>query len=63
LDNASTNDVLVKSLKSQLVFQNSLICGGEFFHVHYCAYISNLIVQERLKVLGDALDQIRENIK
>jgi len=63
LDNASNNDVLVKTLKSQLVFQNSLICGGEFFHVRYCAHILNLIVQERLKVLGDALDQIRESIK
>ena len=54
LDNASANDVLQNTLKRQLIFQNGLICGGEFFHVRCCAHILNLIVQEGLKVLGDA---------
>jgi len=63
LDNAFANDVLQNTLKSQLLLQNGLICGGEFFHVRCCAHILNLIVQEGLKVLGDALDQIRNSIK
>jgi len=46
-----------------LVLNNSLICSGEFFHVRYSAYILNLIVQEGLKVLSDALKKIKGNIK
>jgi len=63
LDNASSNDVLVKTLKEKLVLQNSLLCDGEFFYVHCCAHILNLIVQEGLKVIGDSVDLIRESIK
>ena len=63
LDNASGNDVLVKNFKNQLVLNNSLVCSGEFFHVRCSAHILNLIVQEGLKVLGDALDQMRQSIK
>jgi len=44
LDNASANDVLQNTLKSQLLLQNGLICGGKFFHVRCCAHILNLIV-------------------
>ena len=63
LDNASSNDVLVKTLKEKLVLQNSLLCDGEFFHVCCCAHILNLIVQEGLKAIGDGVDLIRESIK
>ena len=63
LDNASTNDVLIKTLKSELLLQNFLVCDGEFFHVRCCAHILNLIVQEGLKAFGDSLDHIRESIK
>jgi len=63
LDNAYSNDLLVKTLKEKLVLQNSLLCDGEFFHVRCCAHILNLIVQEGLKVIGDGVDLIRESIK
>jgi len=63
LDNASNNDVIQNTLKSQLLLQNGLIYGGELFRVRCCAHILNLIVQEGLKVFGDALDQVRNNIK
>jgi len=63
LDNISSNDVLVKTLKHQLVLNNSLICSRGFFHVCCSGHFLNLIVQEGLKVLGDALNQIRESIK
>jgi len=43
LDNASTNDVLIKTLKSELILQNSLVCDGEFLHIRCCAH-NNLIV-------------------
>lgn len=46
-----------------MVCKNGLISDGEFFHVCCCALVLNLIVQEGLKVLDDALDQIRVSIK
>ena len=63
LDNAFSNDVLQKTLKSQLVLQKGLACDGEHFHVHCCAHILNLIVQEGLKVADHALEKIRDSIK
>ena len=39
LDNAFANDVLQKTLKSQLVLQKGLVCDGEHFHVRCCAHI------------------------
>lgn len=63
LDNASSNDVMQAHLKRQLVLQNSLLCDGEFFHVRCSAHILNLIVQEGLKVIGGALEKIRESVK
>lgn len=63
LDNASNNDNMQHILKKQLVIQNDLVCDGEFFHVRCSAHILNLIVQEGLKVMGDALGKIRESIK
>jgi len=62
LDNASTNYVLIRTLKSEFLLQNSLVCIGEFLHIRCCAHILNLIVQEELKALGDSLDHIRESI-
>lgn len=63
LDNASGNYVMQEHLKSQLVLQNWLLCDGRFFHVRCSAHILNLIVQEGLKVAGDALNKIRESVK
>ncbi|CAL5207197.1 unnamed protein product [Lathyrus oleraceus] len=63
LDNASANDVMQAHLKRQLVLQNWLLSEGEFFHVRCSAHVLNLIVQEGLKVIGDALEKIRESVK
>ena len=58
LDNACANNVVVQILKTRLQIQNSLLCKGEYFHVRCCAHILNLIVQEGLKVAGDAIEKI-----
>ncbi|RYQ98981.1 hypothetical protein Ahy_B07g086823 [Arachis hypogaea] len=63
LDNASSNDTCVEHLKSTLDVHGSLLCGGEFFHVRCSAHILNLIVQDRMKICGDAVYKIRESIK
>ncbi|XP_027347945.1 zinc finger BED domain-containing protein RICESLEEPER 2-like [Abrus precatorius] len=63
LDNAFVNDNMQDILKNHLRVQNSLLCDGEFFHVHCSAYILNLIVQEGLKVTNETLFKIRESVK
>ncbi|XP_057795202.1 zinc finger BED domain-containing protein RICESLEEPER 2-like [Salvia miltiorrhiza] len=63
LDNATSNDSMVRFLKDRLNLQNSLLCGGEFFHVRCAAHILNLIVQEGLKTVEDALKRIRNSVK
>jgi len=53
LDNAFANDPM----------QNSLLCNGEFFHVHCSKHVLNIIVQKGLKVVVDALEKIRDSVK
>jgi hypothetical protein len=49
LDNASTNDSYVGVLKQTLNIKNIILCEGEFFHLHRCTHILNLIMQDGLK--------------
>jgi hypothetical protein len=41
----------------------NLLCGGEFFHIRCCAHVLNIIVQDRIKELGDSVTKIRESVK
>ncbi|RZC03446.1 Zinc finger BED domain-containing protein RICESLEEPER 2 [Glycine soja] len=50
-------------MRRLLLHNNDLVSCGEFFHIRCCAHILNLIVQEGLKVVGPAINKIRENIK
>lgn len=59
LDNASSNDSMVDGLKSDL----DLLCNGDYFHVRCCAHILNLIVQDGLKELDEAVKKVRECVK
>jgi hypothetical protein len=63
LDNASSNDSMITILKERLNLQDALLCKGKHFHVRCCAHILNLIVQDGLKVEGNALHKIRESVK
>ena len=49
VDNASSNDICVIMLKSQLRLSNVFVCDGDFFHIRCYAHIINLIVQQNLK--------------
>ena len=49
VDNASTDDICVVMLKSQLRLSNALMSNEDFFHIQCCAHIVNLIVQKELK--------------
>lgn len=50
-------------LKTQLTLREALLCEGEFFHIHCCAHILNLIVQDSLKEIDESIQKIRESIK
>ena len=63
LDNASANFIMQERLKENMKLSNSLICGGEYFHVRCCAHILNLIVKEGLSVADDAVKKIRESVR
>ncbi|KAG2680595.1 hypothetical protein I3760_11G105700 [Carya illinoinensis] len=63
LDNASSNDVSVELLRTQLNIKKALVCDGEFFHLRCCAHILNLVVQDGLKEIDHAIQKVRESIK
>jgi hypothetical protein len=63
LDNAYSNDVFVCILKNQLNMKKALLCGGKFFHIRCCAHILNLMVQDGLKEIDNALQKIRNSVK
>ncbi|GAU19715.1 hypothetical protein TSUD_78400 [Trifolium subterraneum] len=62
LDHSFENNVLQEQLKNHLGLQNGLLCDGEFFHARCFARVLNLIVEEGLKLVSDAVCKIRESI-
>ena len=46
MDNASYNDLAVKSLQDSISVGRKLPLNGELFHVRCCAHILNLLVQD-----------------
>ncbi|KAL5710386.1 Ulp1 peptidase [Ranunculus cassubicifolius] len=63
LDNASTNDAMVRKVRDMLNRDNSLVLGGRFMHVRCTAHVLNLIVRDGLSVIAQALYDIRESCK
>ncbi|PKA66182.1 Putative AC9 transposase [Apostasia shenzhenica] len=62
LDNAKASDVAALILKRSFENTNRLYFGGKFFHVRCCAHVLNLIVQDSLKRIDDAIAFIRNGI-
>ncbi|XP_013610927.1 PREDICTED: zinc finger BED domain-containing protein RICESLEEPER 3-like [Brassica oleracea var. oleracea] len=61
VDNATANDNMQVFLKRQL--RKNLVYHGEFMHIRCVAHILNLIVQDGLSVIGEALEKIRDIVK
>jgi hypothetical protein len=58
LDNVSTNDLCVVNLKPKLNMKKAILCECELFHMRCCVYILNLIVQDGLKEVTNAIQKI-----
>ncbi|KAL5544003.1 hypothetical protein UlMin_007787 [Ulmus minor] len=64
VDNASSNDVALKRLKSSLQENNhGLVLNGEMFHMRCCAHILNLVVCDGLKEINHAISSIRNAVR
>lgn len=63
LDNCSTNDVVTQELVSKLAQRGLLPVDGAMFHVCCFAHSLNLIVQDGLLAIHEAVHKIRESIK
>jgi Domain of unknown function (DUF4413)/BED zinc finger len=61
MDNALNMDNMQENLCYRLT--NSLVCGGQFFHIRCCVHILNLVVQSGLKFIATAVEKVRESVK
>ncbi|XP_028095102.1 zinc finger BED domain-containing protein RICESLEEPER 2-like [Camellia sinensis] len=63
VDNAMSNDVMVRLLKRWLHDQGLLHLGGQLFHVRCSTHILNLVVQDGLKVIESLISKIPESVR
>ncbi|KAJ6805043.1 zinc finger BED domain-containing protein RICESLEEPER 2 [Iris pallida] len=61
LDNASSNDSAVSKLKEN--YGEKLFLHGVHMHIRCCAHILNILVQDGLKVMQNAIDNVRNIVR
>ena len=61
LDDYSINDAMVDRLMG-LILVDSMLMGGDYFHMRYVAHSLNLIVKEWMKVIEEWIKKIRDNV-
>ncbi|XP_068653616.1 zinc finger BED domain-containing protein RICESLEEPER 1-like isoform X1 [Aristolochia californica] len=63
MDNSPTNDEIGQELIKLLAPIGSLFMGGDIFHVHSCAHIVNVLVQDGMEVINEVVHKVRESVK
>lgn len=63
VDNASYDDVAIRTLKNTFLRNKKLVLDGKLFHVRCCAHILNLLVQDGIGAIDDVIYNIRESVK
>ncbi|EOA12742.1 hypothetical protein CARUB_v10028251mg [Capsella rubella] len=65
VDNAKNNDKALENFKDRTRLRGgeSLVCDGEFLHMHCCAHILNLIVGDGFKKANYSIVSIRNEVK
>jgi hypothetical protein len=63
INNVKANDVALRHLRDVFNMRKSLVVGGKLFHVHFCAHITNLMVQNGFGEIGEIVDCVRDEIK
>ena len=63
VDNASSNDVAIEYLWRKIKDRVGSLLGCEFLHMHCCAHILNLIVQDGLKDLNESIVMVHNVVK
>ena len=61
LDNCSTNDVVIRRIQDH--FCHGILFDGEYSHIRCCAHILNIMVQDGMKIIYEAIECIRELIR
>ena len=61
VDNCSTNDAMMTTLKMKLR-KDELVLHGKVFHMRCCAHILNLIVKEGVSVIEKSMERIRDSV-
>ncbi|CAN1128770.1 Zinc finger BED domain-containing protein RICESLEEPER 2 [Linum perenne] len=63
VDNATSNDVAMRTLKGTLNYLDKLYLDGDLFHVRCCAHIMNILVQCGLKEIDGIIENVRRSLK
>lgn len=63
LDNCKVNNVVIRDLKKLLLSKKALHMNGDLFHIRCASHVLNLVVQDGLTVISQAIVKIRETVK
>ena len=58
LDNYTINDTVIRRIQNYFCYE--ILLSGQYSHIRYYTYILNIIVQDGMKIIHEAIEYIRE---